>query len=231
MYYFLAKGITLRTLETHNITLIPCHLNPSPPALEALPGHEPRPPNSSLPILRIVRPNGQIVWIRESLSILEYLEDLFPSSAGWPDLRGETAEQRAQTRDLAAVLDDAVHWSLVQLVHSDARTTSWSGLAEEDMSASAARHAQARCSFYLERLGEWVHTAEWEGVKSMSLVCLMGFAQVEYHRETYGGDWVQGNGVLGQWVEGMRKEKWAVSCKKLKGPESGDGWGVLLGDG
>lgn len=124
VYWFLAKRITLSSLEKHNIDLVPVELILSPPALQAVEDHEPRLADASLPILRIVHADGRTGWICESLSILEYLEELFPSSAGWTDLCGKYAEQRAQMKDVVGILNDAIHWSLIWLVHSDIRTTS-----------------------------------------------------------------------------------------------------------
>ncbi|KAF3006087.1 hypothetical protein E8E13_011091 [Curvularia kusanoi] len=229
VYYFLAKGITPSSLKQHNIDLVPIQLTLSPPTLQALQGHEPRPADASLPILRIAHADGRIVWIRESVSILEYLEELFPSSAGWTDLCGENAEQRAQTRDVVGILNDAMHWSLIWLVHSDIRTTSWSGLAEQDMSPSTARHAEARFHFYLSRLERWVQEDNWSGTKHASLAGLLLLAQVEYYKSTYNSDWIAGYALLGQWVIDMKMEAWAVSSEKLKGPERGEGWAVLFG--
>src|SRR5690242_11369062 len=93
VYYFRAKGITLSALERHGIHLIAVELASSPPALHSMAGFEARPANSSLPIMRIEHGDGRTTWIRESLSIIDYLEDLFPASAGWTDVRGGSPEQ------------------------------------------------------------------------------------------------------------------------------------------
>lgn len=56
-------------------------------------------PMGTVPILQTE--DGTL--IRSSIAILEYLEERFPS----PDLLGSTPEQRARTRELVSVLDEA----------------------------------------------------------------------------------------------------------------------------
>src|SRR5690242_19169790 len=92
IYCFRAKNIDFSTLKNYNIHLIPVALATDPPALEAMEGHEARPSDASIPIVRIVHADSSEVWIRESLSILSYFEELFPSSNGWADLQGDTPQ-------------------------------------------------------------------------------------------------------------------------------------------
>jgi glutathione S-transferase len=228
IYYFRLKRITLTHLQEHNIRLIPVSHTSSPPALQSLPGHEPRPADSSLPTMRIEHPGGQTVWIRESLSVLEYFEELFPASEGYGDLRGETVERRAQTRDILSLLNDAMHWSLTSLIHSDLGSTSWSGLSGEEMSLSAAAHARRKLDFCLSRLEKWLQANGNEGAKGSTLAGLVLLAQVEYHQMMYGADWVEGHTVLREWVEAMKKTEWYVKSEVLKRVEDGGDWGKVV---
>jgi len=229
IYYFRAKHITLSILKDHNINLVPVALTTEPPALEAMQGYEARPSDSSLPILRITHTDGKEVWIRESLSILSYFEDLFPSTAGWPDLRGETPEGRAQTRDILSLLNDAMHWSLVCLINFDAKTTFWSGMKEEDMSSGVAEHAKGKWQFCLGRLEKWLQDDVGKVVERNSIAGVVLLAQVEYHEMMY-GDWIEGHAVLREWVERMKGEAWYVESTGLKGVEEGIGWRAVLGN-
>lgn len=229
IYYFRLKHITLSTLTSHSIHLIPVALTVSPPSLSSLPGHESRPPNTSLPIMRITHPSGREVWIRESLSILEYFESLFLPLSGFPNLLDANLEQRAQTGDILSLLNDAMHWSLISLINSDPQTMFWSGLKEEDMSKSTAEHAEGKWQFYLERLEQWVQDDSGAVVKRETLAGLVLLAQVEYHQMMYGADWIEGHGVLREWVERMKKKEWYVASQVLKGVEKGEGWETLLG--
>ncbi|KAF2622816.1 hypothetical protein BU25DRAFT_201174 [Macroventuria anomochaeta] len=230
IYYFRAKHVTLSTLSSHNIHLIPVSLTTSPPALGSRPGHEARPADSSLPIMRIEHADGRTVWIRESVSILEYFEELFPVSDGWEDLRGETAEPRARTRDVLSLLNDAMHWGFISLIHSDPRTTFWSGLSEWEMSPSTAAHAHKKQRFYLERLDRWLEVDGGQEMEVATLAGLVLLANVEYPEMMYGTDWVGGHDVLRAWVEAMKGEEWYVGNEELKGVERGEGWETLLGD-
>ena len=229
IYYFRAKHITLSTLQAHNIYLIPVQLTTSPPALRSMPGHEPRPADSLLPIMRIEHDNERVTWVRESLSILEYFEELFPGSTSnkWKDLRGETAEQRAQTRDILSLLNDAMHWSLIKLIHSDPNTTFFSGLSMEEMSPSAAAHAGRKLDFYLGRLEEWIEGSGGVG-KEATLAGVVLLAQVEYHEMMYGADWIEGYDELREWVERMKKEEWYVRSEVLKSVEEDGMWEKVL---
>lgn len=229
IYYFRAKHITLRTLCAHNVHLIPVALSTSPPALETVKGYEARPPDTSLPILRIAHANGREVWIRESLSILEYFEEIFPSTDGWVDLRGDTPEERAQTRDVLCLLNDAMHWSLVHLINSDPKTTFWSGLREEDISGRVAEHAKGKFKFYLDRLERWLPGDGKRVVERNSIANVALLAQVEYHETMYGADWIEGHALLRKWVESMKEQAWYVESSVLKRVEEGMGWETVLG--
>lgn len=230
IYYFRAKGLTLSVLKQHGIQLVPIVLASSPPALQSMEGFETRPVDSSLPIMRIRHADGRTTWIRESLSILVYLEDVFPASAGWPELRGENAEQVAQGSDILCLLVDATHWSLVELINSNSSTTSWSGLKEEEMSASTATYAANKVQFYLTRLEQWLEADKASNAKGTSLAGLALLAQVEYYEMMYGMDWLCGHRALRQWVENTKRETWYVSNDGLKTVEQGEGWATLLGE-
>ncbi|KAF9701127.1 hypothetical protein EKO04_001067 [Ascochyta lentis] len=231
IFYFRAKGITLSVLKEHNIELVPVELTTCPPALRSMPGHERRPADSSLPILRIEYHNGRTIWIRESLSIIEYLEEQFSTSHGFRDLRGRTAEQHAQARDVIGLLNDATHWSLVALIHSDPTTTYFSGLSREEMSSTTAEHAKKKFSSYLERLEQWLLGDDGEGMMGATVSGVVLLAQVEYFEMMYGSDWVHGHGVLRAWVNRMKEEEWFVGNEELKSVERGEGWELLLGGG
>jgi glutathione S-transferase len=226
LYYFRAKHMTLTALKDHNIDLIPVTLSTSPLALESVPGHEARPKDTSLPVMRIVHADGREVWIRESLSILEYLEDLRPS----PSLLGESAGEKAQTRDIVSLLNDAMHWGLIHLIHSDSKTTFWSGLNEDEMSKSTAEHAKGKFEFYLQRLEAWIKDGGGAIVRRTTIAGMVLLAQVEYHEMIYGADWIKGHTVLREWVGRMKEEEWYVESGVLKGVEEGKGWETILGE-
>ncbi|KAF2818803.1 hypothetical protein CC86DRAFT_472659 [Ophiobolus disseminans] len=231
LYYFLAKGINVSTLKSHNIILIPIDLIISPLSLQSKTGHEPRPADTSLPVLRIEHSDGRITWIRESLAILHYLEELFPPSAGYPDLQGSSAEQRAQMRDMLSVLGEAMHWSLVSLIHSNTSTTNWSGLDEEQMSAVTAAHADQKHIVLLLRLEKWVEERVSHGIMDYVTFAGLGLlAQVEYAEMMFGTDWVADHVVLRTWVEELKGEPWYVSNERLKDVERSGDWSTLMGN-
>ncbi|KAJ8117755.1 hypothetical protein OPT61_g1131 [Boeremia exigua] len=224
VYYFRAKKITLPILTSHNIYLVPVAISTSSSTLEAIQGFETRPKDATLPILRISRKNGEETWIRESLSIIQYFEELFPASDGWPDLQGVSMEERAQVTDVLSLLGDVVHWSLIYLINSDQTTTRWSGLSEESISSSAAAHAKGKRQFYLDRLQKWLETDALRITERMTIAGVVLLAQVEYHEMIYKTDWIEGHTVLGQWIERMRGEEWYVTNRALKDVEDQGVW-------
>jgi glutathione S-transferase len=239
VYYLRAKNITLSMLQAQNIHLIPVILvkDPPKPGLVSKAGFEPRPSEMSLPALRIQHTDGKEFWIHETSAILEYFEEVFSKARGYEDLRGNTAEQRARTRDALSLLVEASIWGGVALVHSDANTTYWSGLSEGEMSASAAKHAERKFHSLLSRLEKWVE-ADVVGGESQSLSGLGGsvtladllvMAQVEYMQEMYGLDWVGEHGVLRVWYERMKGEEWVVGKEDLLDVENTGEWAGILG--
>ena len=191
-----------------------------------MPGHEPRPTDTSLPVMRIEQ-DGDEVWIHESIAILEYFEEMFSFGSGYVDLRGKTQEERAKTRDVLSLLADAVMWSSVALIHSNSDTTFWSGLSEDQMSKGAADQAGKKLKGLLERLEKWVEGGKKGTSVTLADLCLV--AQVEYMRENYGTDWVNGHGVLRDWCDRVMKEGWFVGREDLEGVERSGDWSVVLG--
>jgi glutathione S-transferase len=241
IYYLRAKNITLSLLRKQNISIIPVVLDMDGPApdLVSRPGLEARPANTSLPVLRITYADGTGFWIRETNAILEYFEEeVFSVANGYPDLRGSTIQQRARTRDVLSLLSGAIIWSSVELVHSDPKTISWSGLKQDEMSASAAVNARGKFDGLLSRLENWVQgdvissgskslSGAGEGV-TLADLCLM--AQVEYMREMYGMDWVGEHGVLRVWCDRTKGEVWVVSRDLLREVEETGDWARVLGE-
>lgn len=169
------------------------------------------------------------MWIRESLSILEYLEELIPATFGWADMRGEDAEQRAQTRDILGLLNDATHWSLIDLVNSEPKSTIWPGLREAAMSPGVAQHARNKLHFYLARLEQWLEAKETLNAKVTTLLDLALVAQVDYQKMMYDVDWLDGHQTLRLRVVSMKQKAWFVSNSELKAIEYNRGWEVIVG--
>lgn len=227
IYYFRAKQLTLSKLSAHNITLVPVVQDKSQTGASSLitkSGYEARPPNTSLPCLRVEKPDTSPVYIHESVAILEYFEELFGKEEGYTDLRGKTPEQRAKTRDVLSLLNDAVFWGGLQLMHSHEYTLTWSGMKREQQSASSATDAKMRKDYYLSRLEGWVQediinkedlSLSGQGTGG-SLADFVLMAMIDYNDEIYGRDFVEEHGVLRVWWERARGAGWYVDKKGLK---------------
>lgn len=237
LYYFRAKNITLSVLSSQNIHLIPVVLDPSSPTgLVSLPGHEARLPNTSLPCLRLEKPDGSTFVIHESAAVMEYLEEIFGPGDSYPDLRGASAEQRARTRDVLGVMSDALFYCTVYMTNALPATLSWSGLKEDEMHADTAAQALRKQGASLDRLEEWVKddvvgkgtkSISGEGV-SVTMADLVVLAQVEYLKATYGLDWCEGREVLRTWWERTVKQDWYVGNEELGGFTGTGDWERIL---
>jgi glutathione S-transferase len=234
IFYLRAKNLTLPILTAHNIHLIPVTLTPSFQLL-SLPAFEPRPQNTSLPVMRIESEDKTVLWIRESAAIIEYFEEVFSVGKGYRDLRGETVQQRARTSDGLSLLNDVMVWSTVGMVHSNRATLSWSGLDEEGMSGSAALHADGKVDILLKRLEGWIKE-NGEGCRSLSgkggnvTILDVVVMSMEYIREVYGEDGLGGNEVLKGWWERLRVAEWVVGKEELKKVEESGKWETVLAE-
>jgi glutathione S-transferase len=228
IFFLRLARISRSTLSAHNITLIPVSLTPT--ALVSLPGTEARPPSTTLPLMRIAYPDGRTVWIRESGAILEYLDEVLCQGER-RSLLGGKAEDRARQRDAMSVLSDAMMWSQVALVHSEPKSTSWSGLKAEDMSPAAAAHASEKMRALLDKLERWIREDGKEGkglLGEVGMVDVVLMAHVEYLRDGYGVEWVQGHEGLVAWWERVRSEEWVVGKEVLGEVERTGEWGLVL---
>jgi glutathione S-transferase len=229
VYYFRAKNITLSTLQAYNIQLVPVTLSNN--SLASLPGLEARPADTSLPVMRVEDESGTF-FVRESIAILEYFEEVFEVETGYEDLRGKTLQQRVKTCDILSLLADATGWGGVSLIHSNPTTTYWSGLSRAAMSEGAAAHAKMKFCAQMEKLERWAGQGKGSlsGVGTgvtLADVCLM--AQVEYMQEVYGMDWLEGFVGLKSWCDRKSGEEWVIKKEGLEGVERSGDWSGVLG--
>lgn len=232
LYYFRAKGFTPAFLKEHNIHLIPvtCSMTEG---LLSFPGYEARPTATSLPILRIQYTDGTELWIRETLAILEYLEDIFPPAHGYKSLRDEVPGQAAKMRDVIGLSNDAGVQFTTFLINSYKGTSFWSGLKEEEMHDDTAAHAKKKWQTLLTKLCTWVEkdvTAEDSqglvGVTTIADIMLM--AQVDYQKWCYKYEYLEGFSVLQSWYENMTKSDWYIENDRFGGYEAKEDLDALL---
>ena len=224
----------MSVIQQHHIHLILVVLDVA--GLVSMPGFEQRPADTSLPVMRIEKNDGSVFWIHESLAILEYFEEIFPPSAGYPNLLGFSSEERARTRDILSLTTDAILWSGIELMHSNPATTSWSGLTVDEMSSSAAAQAARKFDMLLTRLERWVEEAAVQDVgtsiagagASVTMADIVLMAQVEYIKMCYGTDWLSGHDVLRRWYDTGIKARWYVGTTSLRSVEMAQGWGLVL---
>jgi glutathione S-transferase len=239
IYFFCAKNITTSILSTYNVHLVPVTISDT--GLISLPGYEVRPEGTSLPLMRI-ETNGEDgednsdFWIRESAAIMDYLEELFNIEQGYKSVLGDTVLQRARCRDVLSLLGDAMVWSGVHLIHSNVSTTSWSGLKEEDMSASAAAHADKKFRALMGKLEGCVEgdivmkgSKSLAGGDNVTMADIAFMANVQYFGEMYGMDWISGFEVLKCWYERVQNEDCVVKNETLAEAETTGRWEAVLG--
>ncbi|OAL51608.1 hypothetical protein IQ07DRAFT_386004 [Pyrenochaeta sp. DS3sAY3a] len=235
LYYLRAKNISLSVLATHNIHLVPVLLAGS--SLISAPGHEARPPNTSLPCMRVEHGDGSTLWVHESAAVMEYLEEVFGVADAYPDLRGASIQQRAKARDIVSLLTDALFWGTLHMTNALPVTLAWSGLQAHEMHADTAAHALRKHGAVLDRLEEWAR-GDVLGKGSMSIAGdgtgttvadVVLLAQVEYLKAMYGVDWCEGREVLGVWWERTMGQEWVIGNEELGGVEGTGDWEGILG--
>ncbi|KAF2183477.1 hypothetical protein K469DRAFT_689942 [Zopfia rhizophila CBS 207.26] len=222
-YYFLSKSLPPSILSSHNIHLIPVILDPVKRGLFSKPGYEERPTGSSLPILRIEKEGKKPFHISESSSILEYFEELFSAKEGYQEMIGRTPEQRARTRDIVNLVNDAVTWSNVVTRHTDPKSLSWSGMTQEQWSESAATDAKKQVHKLFSKLETWVgEDVIRKGCKSLSgegmdvsLADMSLMAAIMYAEDMHKWDLVEEHGVLRVWCESAKKESWVMPLEEI----------------
>ncbi|KAF2464218.1 uncharacterized protein BDR25DRAFT_307249 [Lindgomyces ingoldianus] len=223
-YYFSAKRLPLSILKAHNIHLIPITSDPETHELTPKPGFEDRPAGCTLPVLRIEKPGQEPTMIYESCAIMEYFEEKFPARDGYVELLGNTPEQRARTRDILLLLNDAITWANVAARHADPRSTAWSGMTPEEQAPLAAKDAnRVLQTKFLAKLEKWVQgdvgvkkcsSLSGEGIE-VSVADVAVLAGVKYVEVRMGRNWVEGYKALGDWVERAKKSEWFVEEEEI----------------
>jgi glutathione S-transferase len=234
IYFFRVKNITNSILTAHNIHLVPATVSET--GLISLSTFEERPAGTSLPLMRVESHSENEVWVRESAAIIEYLEERFSVEQGYKSTLGDTVLQRARCRDILSLLSDAMVWSGVHLMHSNVSTMSWSGLEEEDMSASAAAHADKKFRALMGNLEGWVEgdvigkgSVSLAGGDNVTMADIALMANVQYFGETYGMDWIAGLDILRCWYNRVQDEDLVVKKESLAEAEKAGRWEAVLG--
>jgi glutathione S-transferase len=108
------------------------------------PAHLERTPFGSLPVLEI----GPGDFIIESLTIMDYLEDLYPE----PCLIGVSLRERARIRELERIADLRVLTPIARLIHA---TASPLGLPPSvDIAEQARKHLATGLDYFDDRLAD-----------------------------------------------------------------------------
>lgn len=177
--YLAEKG----TIEVERIDMEPHLIEGWPPTfLRALN------PAGTLPVLDA----GEGVVIRQSLAILEYLEERFPS----PNLTGETAAARAATRELVAVFDEATTlfgiWS-----HKGSRLFA----TRETPSAEAAAAGAEKYKTKLRLAEAMISSGPFLTGDAVTIADCVAMALLQFVREFYGVPIPAGCPKLAAWYE------------------------------
>lgn len=240
IYYLRAQNITLADLAAANIDLVPVLLDPESHQIRAKEGYAAKPDGMTVPCMYIAGGSGAGEgggqWVRESVSIIAYLEEVFGEDGRRKSFYGTTAMQRLKTHDIMCTFSaDIIPNYITELTHTVPGSKSWTHIQDGEISSGAGAHARRRKEFYLRRLEDWVRRDIVErGTRSLSgegrevtLADVVVMAQVCYARDGYGADWLEGCGVLRNWSEEAVKGEWWVDGEKLKECEE-RGWNVVL---
>ncbi|KAK0637710.1 hypothetical protein DIS24_g10555 [Lasiodiplodia hormozganensis] len=235
-YYLKAKGLPRSLLSSGALKVIPVVSDPATGISQALEGFEKAPPGYTYPLLRVAnadKPHGsptqEQYFITQSMTVIDYLEDAFPASAGYRDLRGETPAQRARARDIAVLTNDMLIATLVYLRHAPDSPLKCSGIAPENVSPGAAVDAMQQVRTLAKRIEGWVREDILErgslgvagtGDKVTTADCVLAAAVVTC-RDTYGVDLLEGMEALNVWIDRYTKSEWFPSHADLGLVETG----------
>ncbi|RCS23450.1 glutathione S-transferase family protein [Phyllobacterium salinisoli] len=129
-------------------------------------------PAHSLPVLD----TGNGMLIGQSIAILEYLEERYPN----PNMLGETSEERARTRELVAVFDEATSFFGLW-----ARQGSSVNAGRHTPSAEAARVGAERFASKL-RVGEAKFVGPFINGNRLTIADCVAMALIEFVDQFYG---------------------------------------------
>lgn len=148
-------------------------------------------PAHSLPVLD----TGKGVLIGQSIAILEYLEELYPS----PNMLGETPEEHAQARELASIFEEATAFFGIW-----ARQGSRLNADRHRASAEAAEIGAERFASKL-RVAETKLIGPFLSGAAMTIADCVAMALIEFVDQFYGVSLPRDCPKLSAWYRRMRQ--------------------------
>ncbi|KAI0404768.1 hypothetical protein F4802DRAFT_566269 [Xylaria palmicola] len=181
------------------------------------PESDPLPPSisTSSPCLRVRDPEtGAEHWVRESSSILEYLEEVYSDKG--PSLKPRGLLDSAATHDLVGQINASGAEGTSYLRHVSPQFAAFSGLREEERSPAAARVGYQNSVKALLRVQDWsgksLATTGWltPGVDGPGLVGVNLAAIRRYVDLVYGGNMFEPEELkpLEEWYRRFQKLSW-----------------------
>ncbi|KAI1488484.1 hypothetical protein F5X96DRAFT_645368 [Biscogniauxia mediterranea] len=176
------------------------------------PETEPLPTGVSTPCLRVTDTRtGREHWIRESVSILSYFEDVFRDRG--PALQSLNPLEVAATADMMGAINLAMSDGGTYLRHACPAMAAWSGLKDEDRSRAAALNAYEMMVRGLGKLQMWAQDTLAEtgwltpGISGPGLADITLAAGRRYLELGYGWDTFEREELklLAEWYERFKK--------------------------
>ncbi|MGB3683342.1 MAG: glutathione S-transferase family protein [Rubrobacteraceae bacterium] len=130
-------------------------------------------PAGTVPVLD-VRPEG---IIRQSTSIIEYLEEIHPS----PDMIGDTPEARAATRDLIYMINECYIYLTRSVSHS---SPAFASSVDQKAAAATAYYAQYRQM--IGQIEQVISDDEFLRGDQPTIADCMMFASAQFAHRIYG---------------------------------------------
>ncbi|KAK4897200.1 hypothetical protein LTR27_005093 [Elasticomyces elasticus] len=145
-------------------------------------------PNGTLPLLEISPPSSDEAtpgrYVYQSIAILEYIEEVYAGRG--PSMLGATPKERAQSRDLLAVLDEAVAFLTCYSHHA-------SGIYAPLVVPQSPETAQTALDRAHKMLSQLETMSCWDGpylvrCKQPMIVDCVAMATVQFYANVYGVD-------------------------------------------
>ncbi|KAI0429897.1 hypothetical protein F5Y09DRAFT_331474 [Xylaria sp. FL1042] len=187
------------------------------------PENDPLPPNisTSSPCLRVRDPDtGGEHWVRESSSILTYLEEVYEDRG--PSLQAKDLLTIAVTHDLVDQINLSIIEGVTYVRHASPQFAAFSGIKEEERSRAAAKVGHQNMVKGFVKVAQWaadsLKTNGWltPGTEGPGLVDVNLAAPRRYLELVYGWNIFEKEELkpLAEWYERFRKMAWWAALEE-----------------
>jgi glutathione S-transferase len=228
-FYLKAKSLPLSVLNTPDnpdglLTIVPIRIDPEVARLVlTFPDTEPQPPDSLLPVMKIV--DGDTTRIlHQSTAIVQYLEESYPPSEGYKDLSGGgSLELKAHVQAIVQLVMDAMIWMQADIFHVHDFAVTLGQITKEEQSMAASVYAKKRWRRELAKLDRWVQKLDQErapislagDLDTPTIADFTLLSAVELFKDFFDTDVLEGFSALQVWYKRYTESQWWIPREEV----------------